>query len=80
MYYAADSAKVNKELYTFGSGDNTKLIFKAAELIDADTLKTTVDKKSVFVAEKGNPSKNVKGVWTTSCIRSSSLKPEAMNM
>ena len=61
MYYAADSAKVNKELYTFGSGDNTKLIFKAAELIDADTLKTTVDKKSVFVAEKGNPSKNVKG-------------------
>ena len=60
MYYALDSAKVNKDLYTFGSGD-TKLIFKAAELIDADTLKTTVDKKSVYVAAKGNPSKNVKG-------------------
>lgn len=36
------------------------MIFKAGELINADTLKTTVDNKTVYVAEKGNPSKNVK--------------------
>ncbi len=62
MYYAKDSALYapkNKDQYTFGSND-TKLIFKAGELVNADTLKTTVDNKTVYVAEKGNPSKNVK--------------------
>lgn len=62
MYYAEDSASYapkNKEQYTFGD-EETKLIFKAGELINADTLKTTVDNKTVYVAEKGNPSKNVK--------------------
>ena len=60
MYYAEDSARyavLNKDKYTFGQ-NNYKLIFKAGELVDAETLQTMVDNKQVYVAEKGNPSKN----------------------
>ena len=65
MYYAEDSAKhaiLNKDKYEFGSNPvNYKLIFKAGELIDANTLQTTVENKTVYVAEKGNVSKNTVG-------------------
>ena len=38
-----------------------KLIFKAGELVSSDTLRTTVDGKSVLVAEKDNAPKKIKG-------------------
>ena len=64
MYYAEDSAKYavqNKDKYVFGSDDDVKLIFKAGELIDANTLQTTVDNKLVnVVAENANPAKDEK--------------------
>lgn len=40
---------------------NAKLIFKTGELVTSDTLRTTVDGRSVLVAEEDNAPKGIKG-------------------
>ncbi len=63
MYFAADSASsafVGTDRYKL-EGGQTKLIFKAAELVSSDTLKTVVDGKDVLVATKANAAKKIKG-------------------
>ena len=61
MYYAQDSADfavTNRDKYTFGADNaNTKLIFKAGKLIDANTLQTMIENKPMNVTEKGNSAK-----------------------
>ena len=63
MYYATDSltnSLVGTDKYKLEGGE-TKLIFKAAELVSSDTLKTVVDGKEVLVATKANAAKKIKG-------------------
>ena len=63
MYFATDSlqsALVGKDKYELEDG-KAKLIFKAAELVSSDTLKTVVDGKEVLVATKANAAKKIKG-------------------
>ena len=63
MYFAADSASnafVGADRYKL-EGGQTKLVFKAAELVSSDTLKTIVDGKEVLVAAKANAGKKIKG-------------------
>lgn len=63
MYFAADSASsafVGADRYKL-EGGQTKLVFKAAELVSSDTLKTIVDGKEVLVATKANAGKKIKG-------------------
>ncbi|KKB55370.1 DUF6383 domain-containing protein [Parabacteroides gordonii] len=71
MYFAKDSAESYRltswQKYAFENGSTgsnnraTRLIFKAGQLVDTDTLKTMIDGKSTFVAEKANAVKGVKG-------------------
>ena len=67
MFHAADSADYygDRNNYRFQI-ENTqfaapKLIFKTGELITSDTLRTTVDGRSVLVAEEDNAPKGIKG-------------------
>ena len=67
MFNAADSADYyeDRNNYRFQI-ENTqnaapKLIFKTGELITSDTLRTTVDGRSVLVAEDDNAPKGIKG-------------------
>jgi len=63
LYFAKDSAEsslVNKDSYKL-EDKNYKLIFKAAELVSSDTLKTVVDGKEALVAAKANAGKKIKG-------------------
>ena len=67
MFNAADSAEYyeDRNNYRFHI-ENTqltapKLIFKTGELITSDTLRTTVDGRSVLVAEDDNAPKGIKG-------------------
>ncbi|WP_293732712.1 DUF6383 domain-containing protein [uncultured Parabacteroides sp.] len=58
-YYAArKNYRFNMENQKDGEA---KLIFKAGELVSSDTLRTTVDSKSVLVAENDNAPKKIKG-------------------
>ena len=67
MFNAADSADYyeDRNNYRFQientQGAAPKLIFKAGELITSDTLRTTVDGRSVLVAEDDNAPKGIKG-------------------
>ena len=72
LYNAIDSAKyyndrnnyrynLENKKYTNASAVVAKLIFKAAELVSSDTLKTVVDNKSVLVAEDDNAPKKILG-------------------
>ena len=67
MFNAADSAQYyqDRNNYRFQI-ENTqnaapKLIFKTGELVTSDTLRTTVDGRSVLVAEDDNAPKGIKG-------------------
>ena len=70
MYFAKDSAESYRltswQKYAFENGSTgsnnraTRLIFKAGQLVNTDTLKTMIDGKSTFVAEKANAVKGVK--------------------
>ena len=63
LYNATDSLNsslVGKDKYELEDGQ-AKLIFKAAELVSSDTLKTVVDGKEALVAAKANAGKKVKG-------------------
>lgn len=70
MYFAKDSAESYRltswQKYAFENGATgsnnraTRLIFKAGQLVSTDTLKTMIDGKSTFVAEKANAVKGVK--------------------
>ena len=67
MFNAADSADYyeDRNNYRFQI-ENTqnaapKLIFKTGELVTSDTLRTTVDGRSVLVAEDDNAPKGIKG-------------------
>jgi hypothetical protein len=67
LYNAVDSAEyyAARKNYRFNmenqASGEAKLIFKAGELVSSDTLRTTVDGKSVLVAEKDNAPKKIKG-------------------
>ena len=68
MYNSADSAKIgvpNKEnakyIVSVNSKDAAKAIFKAGELVDSETLKTTVDKKETTVKVKADQNKGILG-------------------
>ena len=67
LYNAVDSAEyyAARKNYRFNMENQkdgeAKLIFKAGELVSSDTLRTTVDGKSVLVAEKDNAPKKIKG-------------------
>ena len=67
LYNAIDSADyyAARKNYRFNmenqASGEAKLIFKAGELVSSDTLRTTVDGKSVLVAEKDNAPKKIKG-------------------
>ena len=61
LYNAEDSVNtVGGDRYVLEgtSSKVAKLIFKKAELVNSDTLKTTVDAKEVLVAEKANALEN----------------------
>ena len=62
LYYAEDSVNTlnGEDKYKLEGGD-VKLIFKAAELVSSDTLKTVVEGKEVLVAEKANRLQKVAG-------------------
>lgn len=64
MFNAADSAVYygNRGNDRFNIDNvNAKLIFKTGELVTSDTLRTTVDGRSVLVAEEDNAPKGIKG-------------------
>ena len=66
MFNAADSAQYyqdrNNYRFNIDNTQNTaKLIFKTGELVTSDTLRTTVDGRSVLVAEEDNAPKGIKG-------------------
>ena len=64
MFNAADSAQYygNRGNDRFSVDNiNAKLIFKTGELVTSDTLRTTVDGRSVLVAEEDNAPKGIKG-------------------
>ncbi len=62
MYNSTDSATVWKEedgANPYKVGEYNKAIFKAATLVDSETLKTTVDNKEVTVAAEANQNKGI---------------------
>lgn len=66
MFNAVDSAQYyqdrNNYRFNIDNTQNTaKLIFKTGELVTSDTLRTTVDGRSVLVAEEDNAPKGIKG-------------------
>ena len=64
MFNAADSANYytprGNDRFSIENGAD-KLIFKTGELVTSDTLRTTVDGRSVLVAEEDNAPKGIKG-------------------
>ena len=64
MFNAADSAQYygnrGNDRFSLENG-LPKLIFKTGELVTSDTLRTTVDGRSVLVAEEDNAPKGIKG-------------------
>ena len=64
MFNAADSAAYyglrGNDRFSLENG-LPKLIFKTGELVTSDTLRTTVDGRSVLVAEEDNAPKGIKG-------------------
>ena len=71
LYHSQDSLDVYDKTHTSAKAnpyeifmdDNSyaKAIFKAGELVNSDTLKTTVDNKEVLVAEKADQNKGILG-------------------
>ena len=70
MYNSTDSLdnyavlhkdKVNPYELIIDGNSYAKAIFKAGELVNSDTLKTTVDNKEVIVAEKADQNKGILG-------------------
>ena len=70
MYNATDSLdnydevhpnKTNPYKLIIDGKDYAKAMFKAGELVNPDTLKTTVDNKEVLVAAKANQNKGILG-------------------
>ena len=70
MYNATDSlenyailhkGKANPYELIIDGDSYAKAIFKAGELVNSDTLKTTVDNKEVIVAEKADQNKGILG-------------------
>ena len=63
LYNAADSISATSTDYKVPGTSTVKLIFKKAELLNSDTLKTTVAGREVLVADKDNKLQNVvKGI------------------
>ena len=64
MFNAVDSANYyaprGNDRFSIENGSD-KLIFKTGELVTSDTLRTTVDGRSVLVAEEDNAPKGIKG-------------------
>ena len=64
MFNATDSANYytprGNDRFSIENGAD-KLIFKTGELVTSDTLRTTVDGRSVLVAEEDNAPKGIKG-------------------
>ena len=71
MYHATDSLEYYDRMHTtatnnpyeifLNNASYAKAIFKAGELVNSDTLKTTVDNKAVLVAEKADQNKGILG-------------------
>ena len=71
MYHATDSLEYYDRMHTTATNNPyeiflnnasfAKAIFKAGELVNSDTLKTTVDNKEVLVAEKADQNKGILG-------------------
>ena len=60
LFNATDSTSTTTTDYKVpGASDEVKLIFKKAELVGSDTLKTTVNGVEVMVADKANKLQNV---------------------
>ena len=60
-YAALHKDKVNPYELIIDGDSYAKAIFKAGELVNSDTLKTTVDNKEVIVAEKADQNKGILG-------------------
>ena len=62
-YYDKMHTTANDNPYEIFINDDSyaKAIFKAGELVNSDTLKTTVDNKEVLVAEKADQNKGILG-------------------